>query len=459
MIVAADSLRPATRRATAAAPPRDRPVNLSLDRLLIVDLVGFDRRRITAEHAPTCHRLFETFPAQRMDGQPTTEVWPALVTGTNPGAGGHLLWHARLRPDVPVRDHALGRLFSKLPERVVTAAQLVPHFFLGHRYDVPAIPRWRRRRLEFHRLKYHVRSLDPDKYNVVGGAETMFHAMGDDARHEVIDHFEDVQAAAERYPTGHRLQFLEYHCFDLVSHWYLDKPGVMQGYIRQIDDAIATLEKRCKAAGVTLALLIEHGQEAVPRENHVDLQKLIAGLGLPREEYCYYNGVAVAKFWFETDRAREAVTAAVKTLPHCRVVTREEMNDELGMTLTREWGELYVVREAGHLFHPHDYYHPLGNIVVGLRKKEMRQRMFDPYHRGYHGYWPGQPSEDAWSLVADDRVEPMSGEARLMDFAPSVLSLLGEAVPGHMKGEPTYRFVGNGEPLRGAAQLAKKGNL
>lgn len=408
-------------------------------KLLIVDLVGFDRRRITPDVAPFIHGLFEKYPAQRMDGQPTTEVWPSLVCGANPGANGHTLWHASLR-EKPINPW-WARPLNWMPDGLVAALQLVPHFFKGHGFDMPAIPHWRRRFMEFHRLKYYVRSLNPEKYNVVGGAKTMFEPLGDDAIHEVIAKYEHLDAAAEKYPTDHKLQFLELHCFDLTSHWYLDKPEMMKGFSLQIDRTVEKLSANCQERGVTLALLLEHGQEPVPQKNHINLKKIVADTGVPRSDFTYYSGVAVARFWFRTPEAREKIVAALKQVPDSETLTYEELNERLEMTLTPEFGEVYIARDPGYLFHPHDYFHPLANIFVGLKSKEMRQRMFDPYHRGYHGYLPGpgRASEDAWSLVADERFEPTADTARLMDFAPSMLKLIGHDTPAFMEGQPTFR--------------------
>ncbi len=413
--------------------------------MLIVDIVGFDRRRMTPEVSPFLCDLFERYTAQRMPGQPTTEVWPALVTGVNPGVEGHLLWHARLRDKAS--DPWWARPLKLMPDSLVGALQLVPHFFMGHNFDVPAIPHWRRRQLEFHRLKYFVRSLEPDKYNFVGGAKSMFEPLGDDAIHEVISKVENMSDAVSRYPTEHPLQFLEFHCFDLVSHWYLDKPEVMNPLIKQVDDCLATLARKCEEKGILLCVLMEHGQELVTKERHINMREVVHSAGVSRRDFCYYNGVAVSRFWFRTDEAREKIVRALKGIPHTRTVTYQEMNEELDMTLTPEWGEVYIACDAGYLFHPHDYYHPLANIFVGLKSKEMRQRMFDPYHRGYHGYFPGPnaPSEDAWALFASDKVKPTSTEARLIDFAPSVLSLIDQPVPDHMQGRPTFKYVGSPE--------------
>jgi hypothetical protein len=421
---------------TQSSPDQNRK-----KRILIVDVVGFDRRRMTPEVSPFLCGLFERHTAQRMPGQPTTEVWPALVCGVNPGVEGHLLWHARLR-DEPI-DPWWAKPLKVMPDYLVSALQLVPHFFMGHDFDVPAIPHWRRRQMEFHRLKYHVRSLRPEKYNVVGGAKSMFEPLGKEALHEVVSKFEDLDEVVSRYPTDHRMQFLEFHCFDLVSHWYLDRMEVMNPIIRKVDDAVAALSKKCEEQGVLLCVLFEHGQELVTKERHLNMRKVVHSAGVSRKDFCYYNGVAVSRFWFRTPEAREKIVKALKTIEHTRTVTYQELNEELDMTLTPEWGEVYIACDAGYLFHPHDYYHPLGNIFVGLKSKEMRQRMFDPYHRGYHGYFPGPnaPSEDAWAIFDSDTVKPTTTEARLIDFAPSVLSLIDEPIPDYMRGKPTFKYV------------------
>ena len=277
----------------------------------------------------------------------------------------------------------------------------------------------------------------------MGGAKTIFEPFGDNAVHEVVSKFEELDETTSRYPTDHTLQFLELHCFDLVSHWYLDRPEVMNPLIKRIDDAVAALSRQCKEQGVLLCVLFEHGQELVKKENHIDMRKLVNDTGVPRKDFCYYNGVAVSRFWFRTDEACRKIVKALKDIPNTRTMTFEELNEELDMTLTPEWGEVYIACDPGHLFHPHDYHHPLANLVVGMRSKEMRQRIFDPYHRGYHRYIPGPdvPSEDAWALFVSETIKPKSKEARLVDFAPSVLSVLGCQVPDYMQGKPMFEVV------------------
>src|SRR5881628_842569 len=102
------------------------------------------------------------------------------------------------------------------------------------------------------------------------------------------------------------------------------------------------------------------------------------------------------------------------------------------------YGELYLCADAGRIFFPHDFYQPLANAFLGLTEPMMRRRIFLPVHRGNHGYLPDRPSEKGYVVLLDSGYRVTRREAELIDFAPSVLTLLDHPKPATMKGSALF---------------------
>jgi hypothetical protein len=106
--------------------------------------------------------------------------------------------------------------------------------------------------------------------------------------------------------------------------------------------------------------------------------------------------------------------------------------------LDSSWGELYAIADNGVAFFPHDFYQPLANLYLGLTSAEQRPRRRDPRHRANHGQLPDHPSERGIVIVASGDWSPRRESARLIDFAPTILRMLGREPPAHLRGEPMF---------------------
>ncbi len=125
-------------------------------------------------------------------------------------------------------------------------------------------------------------------------------------------------------------------------------------------------------------------------------------------------------------------------LPHTRLLSWRDLS-AYGIEFEDDaFGELYVCADPGWIFFPHDFYQPLANLFLGLTDHHQRPRLFQPRHRGNHGYLPEHPSERGFVLYADTGWRPARAEMALVDFAPTVLALLGEPVPAHMHGSAAF---------------------
>lgn len=393
---------------------------------------GLDARRIDAHNAPYIDSLRCTYPVVGIRTLPNTELIPTLVTGTLPHQ--HKVWQVSLKPEY---KHGVPRdLPEWLPDILVTTLQGARHF-VDRTYDLAMIPWRRRRRFDLHRFKYTRRASTDDAMDDFSGYRSIFGLLGDQAQYIFTKDFATLPELAQRYPSGRKkLEFLEMYALDLTQHWHLDNDAAMHDAVKQSDDFVRAVHARCRQMNVQFVLLIDHGQERVV--GTVPLIQAVQRAGIPETEYSYFVELASARFWFHTERARRAITAAIESLPHSTLLTWREMHQHQVCFDDDAFGELYVFADAGWIFFPHDFYQPLGNAVLGLMDRHQRQRFRNPIHRGNHGYLPHHASEQGWLLT--DSVKPVTRtQAHLVDIAPSLLDLVDVAPPDYMKGASLFR--------------------
>lgn len=427
MIATPELDSPASKASAAAAP------------VSVLNVPGIDRRRLDRETMPFIHDLVKTGTLLEWDGHPTTEIWPTLVTGANPG--GHFIWHCKL-DDKGDAGNWKDRLFEMLPDRLVTTVQLFRHF-ANREFDMPCIPHRRRRHLEFYRLKFNARS-EPHQYRNVGGADTVFAALGDEAAYGVTGNFDDFPAALEKWPKlDTRLDWFEIHAYDIASHYNVSNAAVMKLRGRQLDDFAKAYHDKCVAAGRRFVLVVDHGQE--PVVGSVSVEKVVRKSGAKPSELVYFTAQGVAKFWFRTDAARKKVEAALRATPHLHIMDWKELNERFGFDLGREWGELYAIADNGRVFFPHDFHHLLAHLHLGLTNPEMRSRLWNFNIAAYHGQMPGHPSELGFMVTGDDSIRSnvaKGGMIRIVDVATTLLSLVGAKPLAHMDGGVVYQNAG-----------------
>lgn len=412
-------------------------------RLCIFYVPGLDRRSIHPGDAPHVHRLLAEHPSLTIQTQPTTELFPTLVTGVGPDQ--HEIWNVSLRPDA---DEQPRRWYDRLPDALTTTVQCLRHL-LDPGFELPAVPPRRRRRFDLHRLKFDFRIGRPDLVRSIGGVPSIFGLLPDESRYLVIKRFGDLGRWLDQLPhPTRRLDMIEFHAYDLASHWNLDRPAVMAGYLHELDAFIGELQHRCEHEGVTFILLVDHGQERVV--GSINLRRLLRNAGLPEDEYDLFLSVNVARFWCHTDHARRTLETLLADAGHIHVLDSDELA-QWGVRLDPDrFGDLYGITQQGWTFFPHDFHQPLGNLFVGLKNPLMRSRIFNPRHRGYHGHLPNHPAELGWMCIADARWTLTRDSMNLLDFAPTVLTLLGEPAAPYMTGRGAVAPVA----ARAAATLA-----
>jgi len=411
-------------------------------KLFVCYVPGLDRRRITAEHAPYVHSLLDDYPNARLRTIPSTELTPTLLTGVGPGK--NRIWQVSLKDDIPVSP--IGKVLDRLPELVTATAQCFLHL-LNSNYDLSAVPCYRRRQFNLHRMKYTRRETDPECLDSIGGYSSILKELGaDDAGYVFCKHFTDMEKSLSVFPRADkRLDFVEFYGFDLYSHWHLDKVELIKDKLKYVDSFIERLHKRCMDAGVTFMLLVDHGQE--PIRSHINIKKILAGSGVPRDEYVYFIEVSCTRFWFKTERARVALLKLLSGIEHTTGQTYQQMHDHGICFDDPSFGEYYLFAEHGYSYFPHDFYNPMANLFLAITDPLLRPRLFNARHRGNHGHLPDHPSEEGYLVLGDKSFQPADDQMQVIDFAPTVMSLLGKKPAEHMTGRAVF------SPIQEAAHV------
>ena len=390
---------------------------------------GLDARRIDTATTPHLDALRREHAVVEIHTLPTTELVPTLVTGTLPHQ--HRVWQVSLRPQF--RQGARRGIADLVPDSVATILQGARHF-VDRSYDLAMIPWRRRRRFELHRFKYTRRAATDDAVHEFSGYASIFGLLGKQSQYLFTKDFASLPMLAEQLPSGERkLEFLEMYALDLVQHWHLDNAEVMRDALMKTDAFVRDVHARCRRLNVTLVLLVDHGQE--PVVGTIPLIQAIARADIPQTEYSYFVELAAARFWFHSERARRRLPEIIESLPHTQSLSWREMHRHQVCFADDAFGDRYVFADAGWIFFPHDFYHPLGNAVLGLMDRHQRQRFQNPVHRGNHGYLPHHASERGWLLIDSPGVQVNRAQAQLIDIAPSLLWLVGQTPPSYMKGE------------------------
>ena len=401
-------------------------------RLFVAYVPGLDSRRLDARRTPFLHEITASFPPVALRTLPTTELLPTLVTGVYPHEHG--IWQVRLKPEA--RTMVPSRWTDHLPDLLTTTLQCFRQL-TDLSYDLAAVPARRRRDFDLTRFKYTRRERDGRVMERIGNAETLFGVLGERSRYCFTKSFPSLSTLGQELPTTrYELELLEMYALDLFQHWHMDRPEGLDPAYRKADDFLRRVHANARHRDVLFMVLVDHGQE--PVVGTIPLVRALSASGVPDREYACFIEVAMARFWFRTDRARTRIQEALTRLPHVRTLSWRDLAAYGIRFEDDDFGELYAVADPGQIFFPHDFYQPLANLFLGLADRHQRPRLFRPRHRGNHGYLPEHPSERGFVLLAHEGWRPTRSEMSLVDFAPSVLALLGHAPSPQMLGSAVF---------------------
>jgi hypothetical protein len=401
-------------------------------KLFVLYIPGLDRRRVTSSEMPFTYDLLTGYPSARIRTLPSTELVPSLLTGTYP--------HQNRIFQISLKNEAGNSLLHKLlriiPDSISVFLQCIYYMF-DKKNELPTIPWNRRHYFNFHRLKYTRRKKNPEILNIIGGIPSLFHHLGEQSRYIFVKKFSEMLKMVSSLPFSDiDFEFLEFYAFDIFSHWNIDRSEAFSQALQSVDHVVKKLHENCEQKATSFVLLVDHGQERI--KGTVNLKKLLKSSGVPRDEYLYFMEVSCTRLWFKTDRAREKILRLLEDLKHITVLDYRQIHQYNICFEDEKFGEVFIFPDHGYIFFPHDFYHPLANIFLALSGSEQRPRLFNPRHRGNHGYLPDHPAEEGYIVLADRTYESTSEIVDLIDFAPTVLALLEKPVPDYMCGQPIF---------------------
>lgn len=400
-------------------------------RLFVCYVPGFDLRRIRAERAPFAAQWIESDPMVEIETTLGTDHLPTLVTGAEPHE--HRLWQVSLRPEARITRGR--RLADRLPSLVSTTLQSARRL-VDRSYHLPTVPSRRRRQFDIHRagsarMRRGARALES-----VGGYPTVF-SMVADSRFLFARNLRSLERLAEALPSAMcALEFLEVQALNVIQRWHMDAPDRLDRAYRAIDGFLRGLRARCEERGVTLMLLVDHGDELVT--GTLPLMEALRAVGVAETDYSCLFEPALVRFWFHTEEARARLTHVLREVKHTRMLTLKDLRARGMLFEDDAYGDVFLAADPGWIFFPNDHHHPLNNALLGLFDPDQRPRLVSARPRGAHGYLPEHPSERGFALVADPRFRALRPSAALIDIAPTLLTLLGETPPAFMRGRPAF---------------------
>jgi len=417
--------------------PRHKPDNPSpphLDRLVVLYIPALDFHRIDSKSTPYLHDLLASCPWVHMLTLPTVDHVPTMLTGTYPDEHG--MWGPRLKVNHGVRT-VTQRLIDGLPDMVTTTAQCAMHMIRGP-VDLATIAPKRRRCFEIARFKY-VKHMETEKVVLpINGKPSIFTVLGaGQSRYVFQDDHHRLQQFVDEIAAGEQLfEMIEAHSLDRLAHWNLDNDEQMLASYQRMDDFVASVHAKCRRTCTRLLLVSDHGME--PVVGYVDLYGELRSLDVPIDDYDFFVENTKSTFWFHSDAARSKIKSRLVALGHGTLMPRESMK-RFGLHFSdNTYGDAYFYANPGYTFFPNDFHQPLASRVLALMDWQQRPRLRNPRHKGDHGYLPEHPSENGFMLLAEKDFSITSSTASLVDFAPSVLSILKREVPDCMKGKTVF---------------------
>ena len=402
--------------------------------LMVCYISGMDVRRLHADVTPFMSGLLETCPSTYFVNLPSNELFPTLVTGTPPNVHG--VWGVQYDPNPSVTT--LDRWIDRMPDVVTTAFQCLRHF-LDNTYDLAAIPPRRRRHFRFTRTKYKRRNKRPEALFDIGGIPSVMDVVGAGrARYHFSSSPNPVADALPQLCEHDSLiEILELYALDRHQQWNLNDPSETARFYGVVDDFVRQLHAKCRDNGRVLMLVSDHGHE--PITDSIDLCAQLSEFGLAESDLSYFIEVSSARFWFRTPEVRKVVTEWLSTLKAGKLIRYDEMAEYNVELADDSYGEYFFYLDPGHIFFPHDFYHPLANLFLGLTDPMQRSRLQDPRHKGNHGHLPHFAAEKSLLLVADPDYQVDAAAADILHVAPSMLTVIGAVPPATMARPGLFR--------------------
>jgi len=401
-----------------------------IERLAVLYLSAFDHRRINKDTTPYVHSLSEKYPTAKINTLLEASMITTIWSGCYPHQ--HRMWQVSIKKE---RDFDIKNTLDYIPDIITTTFQCFIHSITG-KFNLAAVPDWRRRRFDIRTTKYLWR--DSKVPNDLSGLDSIFSILGGDNYNFVYEEgFSNmIRTLSKQFIKNKKLEIFEGHGMDVFTHWNIDDEEKMNGAYKKLDDLIRDIHTECKNRGITLMLFSDHGQNKV--EDTIDISAIIKGLGIQNREISYFIESSKARFWFHTESAREKMLDYLSGNEKGTLLHFEEMYRYNIKFDDDSYGEYFFISNPGIVFHPNDFYHPLGNLYLILTNKDQRNRIKNPIIRGCHGHLPDNECEKGFVMLLDNEYKTDKEEIEIIDIAPTILNLLGYDKPDSLEGVSAF---------------------
>ncbi len=403
-----------------------------IEKLLIFFGSSLDLRRVNQHHTPYLYSIMEKYPWTKINNIPESDLIPTLLTGRYPDEHG--IWQVRLKS----KENLITKsAFDYLPDIVTTTTQCFIHMLTGS-YNLAAVPYWRRKRFEIFKTRYLKKEVRT--YLKINGYDTIFNILGEGNCNFIFNPELDKldQIVPSSFSSDLRFELFEDYGLDRTEHWFMDNQQLMIDSYKKVDSYIEFLHSESERRGVTLMILADHGMEVV--KNTVNIKQKIHEMGIRNNEMTYFVEAPKARFWFHSGSAKEKMLDYLSNNPDGVLLSYRDMHEYNIKFEDGSFGEYYFVLNPGNIFFPNDYYHPIANLYLGLTEKQQRSRFRSPLYRGYHGYMPYNECEKGFLILLDNSYKTSEKEIETIDFAPTILNLLGYNKPEPLKGKSAFDF-------------------
>lgn len=238
----------------------------------------------------------------------------------------------------------------------------------------------------------------PSIFDQIGAAGIPFRSY---SYHESSD-AEILRRAELDLTTSDATFFFVYLCeMDMFLHLHCHEPAKIQVKLEWYEQNLRRLFEHARRLDPEARLVLTSDHGMTPVQKHYDLLGQLEPLALRMpEDFLAVFDSTMARFWFFSDRARQAVTNAFEPLPCGRWLTDKELTSAGVFFSDRRFGERIFLLHPGWL----------------LSRSDFNGAGWTP--AGMHGYHPDDPYSDAIFLTSHP---PLLEVQTIADVFPHML--------------------------------------
>lgn len=399
-------------------------------KVLLCYIDGLDIRSINKSNFPFLYNAIKSYPFASIKSPPTSDALPILLTGTSPHENG--MWGVRLKS-----DSCIPKIIDKIPDIITTTLQCIAQIFTGS-FDLPTIPPKRRRCFEVRRTQHNKNYKKTENLLNFGGLTSCLGVLGSGKCKYLFSRMTPSQQLLNKIASGsYLLEIFQSYNLDLFQRWNMDKPQEITDLFKKTDYFISTLYQKCRDNNITLILFSDHGYDKVNK--YINIKEHLDNIKISKSEYKYFIEVSMARFWFHTDDARSEITEMLESIDNASLLKLADLKKYNLKFNNNRYGDIFIMTHPGHIFFPHDFHHPIGNLFLGLSDSRQTPRIFNPVHRGDHCLLPDFDSSKGFIVLMDKSYKTKIDVGDITDIAPTLLDILNIKQPESMNG--TQLFV------------------